>query len=231
MLEVDGVIKKFGEIVALNGVSFDVKKGEMLGIIGPNGAGKTTLFNVISGFLKPDGGDVRLRGKSIVGLKPSKLVRMGLVRTFQIIRVFKDLTVFENVEVASVDGRASEILKSVGLWEKREMPAKNLSQGELRRLSIAMAMATDPKVLLLDEPFSGLSPREADELDGIIRDLNESGITQVIIEHRLKELFRLVPRVIVLNFGRVIFEGTPEEAVRDEEVVRAYLGSVDHVKG
>jgi len=228
MLEVDGVTKRFGKIVALDCVSFRVRRGEVLGIIGPNGAGKTTLFNVISGFLKPDSGDVRLNGKSIVGFKPSKLVKMGLVRTFQVVRVFKDLTVFENVEVASVDGRVSEILKDVGLWEKRNMVARNLSQGELRRLSIGMALATDPKVLLLDEPFSGLSPREALDLDRIIRGLNESGITQVIIEHRLKELFRIVGRVVVLNFGKVIFEGSPEDAVRDEEVVSAYLGSVDY---
>ena len=231
MLKVERVTKKFGEIRALNGVSFDVSKGEILGIIGPNGAGKTTLFSIISGFLKPDSGDIKLNGRSIVGRKPSQLVKMGLVRTFQIIRVFKHMTVEENIEVANFNGKTSEILKSMGLWDKRKMPAKNLSQGELRRLSIGMALATDPKILLLDEPFSGLSPKEAEDLDRIIRELNENGITQIIIEHKLKELFNLAERVLVLNFGKVIFEGLPDEAVKNEDVVRAYLGSVRHVKG
>ncbi len=224
MLKVVKVTKRFGEIRALNGVSFEVKGGEVLGIIGPNGAGKTTLFGVISGFIKPDSGDVRLNGKSIVGKKPSKLVKMGLVRTFQIIRVFRHMTVEENIEVANSDGKTSEVLKEVGLWDKRKMLAKNLSQGELRRLSIGMALATNPKVLLLDEPFSGLSPKEAKDLSGVVRKLNENGITQVIIEHKLKELFDLAERVVVLNFGKVIFEGYPEEVVRNEDVVKAYLG-------
>ncbi len=224
MLKVVKVTKKFGEIRALNGVSFEVKGGEILGIIGPNGAGKTTLFGVISGFIKPDSGDVRLNGRSIVGKKPSKLVKMGVVRTFQIIKVFKHMTVEENVEVASSNGKTSEVLKEVGLWDKRKMLAKNLSQGELRRLSIGMALATNPKVLLLDEPFSGLSPKEANDLSSIVKMLNENGITQVIIEHKLKELFDLAERIVVLNFGKVIFEGHPEEVVRNENVVKAYLG-------
>jgi len=228
MLKVVNVTKKFGEIRALNGVSFKVNDGEILGIIGPNGAGKTTLFGVISGFIKPDSGDVKLNGRSIVGKKPNQLVKMGLVRTFQIIRVFKHMTVEENVEVASFNGKTSEILRSIGLWNKRSMLAKNLSQGELRRLSIGMALATDPKILLLDEPFSGLSPKEAEDLDRIIRSLNENGITQIIIEHKLKELFNLAERVLVLNFGKVIFEGLPDEAVKNEDVIRAYLGSVKH---
>ncbi len=228
MLKVENVTKRFGEIRALNGVSFKVGDGEILGIIGPNGAGKTTLFSIISGFIKPDSGDVKLNGRSIVGKKPNQLVKMGLVRTFQIIKVFKHMTVEENVEVANFNGKTSEILKSVGLWNKRSMLAKNLSQGELRRLSIGMALATDPKILLLDEPFSGLSPKEAEDLDGIIRTLNENGITQVIIEHKLKELFNLAERVLVLNFGKVIFEGLPDEAVKNEDVIRAYLGSVRH---
>ncbi len=231
MLKVVNVTKKFGEIRALNGVSFSVKDGEILGIIGPNGAGKTTLFSVISGFIKPDSGDIKLRGKSIVGKRPNQLVKMGLVRTFQIIKVFKHMTVEENVEVANFNGKTAEILKSIGLWNKRNMLAKNLSQGELRRLSIGMALATDPKILLLDEPFSGLSPKEAEDLDKIIRTLNENGITQIIIEHKLKELFNLAERVLVLNFGKVIFEGLPEEAVKNEDVIRAYLGSVRHAQG
>ena len=228
MLEVRDITKKFGEIRALNGASFDVNKGEVLGIIGPNGAGKTTLFSVISGFIKPDSGSIELNGRNIVGKKPNQLVKMGLVRTFQIIKVFKHMTVEENIMAANFNGKTSEILRSVGLWNKRNMLARNLSQGELRRLSIGMALATDPKILLLDEPFSGLSPKEAEDLDRIIRELNEYGITQIIIEHKLKELFNLAERVVVLNFGKVLFEGTPEEVVRNEEVIKAYLGCVKH---
>ncbi len=221
MLEVESVEKKFGELVALNGVSFKVRKNECLGIMGPNGAGKTTLFNVISGFLKPDRGDVRFRGESIVGRKPSSLVRMGLVRTFQLIRVFRQMSVEENVIAA---GGGIEELERVGLEKKRGWLASNLSQGELRRLSIALALAAKPKMLMLDEPFSGLSVSESRELERIIKSLRDEGIPLVVIEHKLKELFRIVDRLIVLNYGEVIFEGLPEEAVRDRTVIEAYLG-------
>ena len=227
MLEVRDISKKFGELVALNGVSFKVNNG-CLGIIGPNGAGKTTLFNVISGFLKPDSGDVRFRGVSIVGKKPSSLVKMGLVRTFQLIKVFRHMSVEENILAADGDG---DILKKVGLWEKRNMLASKLSQGELRKLSIGLALAAKPKLLMLDEPFSGLSNAESKELDGIIRELMDDGISLVVIEHKLKELFKLADRVIVLNFGEVIFEGSPEEAVRDKNVIEAYLGKSESYAG
>ena len=221
MLKVEGVEKKFGELVALNGVSFEVGRKECLGIMGPNGAGKTTLFNVISGFLRPDRGDVKFRGESIVGRKPSHLVKMGLVRTFQLIRVFRQMSVEENVVAA---GGSGEELERVGLEKKRDFLASKLSQGELRRLSIALALAAKPKMLMLDEPFSGLSNSESRELESIIRSLKEDGIPLVVIEHKLKELFRIVDRLIVLNYGEVIFEGLPEEAVRDERVIEAYLG-------
>lgn len=221
MLKVEGVEKKFGELVALNGVSFEVRKDECLGIMGPNGAGKTTLFNVISGFLRPDRGDVKFRGESIVGKKPSTLVRKGLVRTFQLIRVFRQMSVEENVVAA---GGGIDELERVGLAEKRDWLASNLSQGELRRLSIALALAAKPRMLMLDEPFSGLSSSESRELEKIIKSLREDGIPLVVIEHKLKELFRIVDRLIVLNYGKVIFEGLPDEAVRDKTVIEAYLG-------
>ncbi len=231
MLEVKSVTKKFGELIALKDVSFHVDSGECLGIIGPNGAGKTTLFNVISGFLKPDCGDVRFRGVNITGKKPSKIARLGLIRTFQIVKVFKNLSVEENVLVAnSYSDSSLEILRDFGLWEKRSIPAKNLSQGELRKLSIAMALVAKPKLLLLDEPFSGLSPRESRELIEVINRLREDGITQIVIEHKLKELFDVAERVLVLNFGEIIFEGQPKEAVRDKRVIEAYLGG-SYVKG
>ena len=224
MLVVRDVTKKFGELIALKNVSFKVDGDECLGIIGPNGAGKTTLFNVISGFLKPDLGDIKFRGVSITGKKPNKIAKMGLIRTFQIVKVFKNLSVYENILIANSYKDSSDILKDFGLWDKRDVPAKNLSQGELKKLSIAMALMAKPKLLLLDEPFSGLSPKESKELIDIIRRLKEDGIPQIIIEHKLRELFNVIDRVLVLNFGEIIFEGNPSDAVKDKRVIEAYLG-------
>ncbi len=225
MLRVDAVTKKFGELVALKGVSIEIDKGEKVGIIGPNGAGKTTLFNVISGFIKPDGGKVVFNGENVVGMKPSEIARRGLVRTFQIARVFKNMSVEENIlAVDSCNEDSLMILKDFGLWDKRDWLACNLSHGELRKLSIAMALATNPRVLLLDEPFSGLSPAEAKSLADMIHSISEDGFTLVVIEHKLKELFNVSERVVVLNSGSVIFDGEPEEVLRDERVVQAYLG-------
>ncbi len=218
MLEVEGITKRFGALVALDNVSFKVNGGR-LGIIGPNGAGKTTLFNVISGFLKPNSGKVKFNGKDITGLRPSKIAEMGLVRTFQILKVFKSLTVRENLSIISEDSK--ELLEIVDLWEKRDVLAGNLSQGEMRKLGIALALAKNPKMLLLDEPFSGLSPLECESLVEILKDVKTP---MVIIEHKLGELFDLVDRVIVLNFGKIIFEGKPKDAVKDSKVVEAYIG-------
>ncbi len=218
MLEVEGITKRFGALVALDNVSFKVNGGR-LGIIGPNGAGKTTLFNVISGFLKPNSGKVKFNGKDITGLRPSKIAEMGLVRTFQILKVFKSLTVQENLSIISEDSR--ELLEIVDLWEKRDVLAGNLSQGEMRKLGIALALAKNPKMLLLDEPFSGLSPLECESLVEILKEVKTP---MVIIEHKLGELFDLVDRVIVLNFGKIIFEGKPKDAVKDSKVVEAYIG-------
>lgn len=223
MLAINQVSKKFGSIVALDRVSFKVDN-ECLGVIGPNGAGKTTLFNAISGFMKPDMGRIEFRGKHINGKKPNHLVKMGLVRTFQLIKVFKNMTVEENI-LAPNSRNGTDILERVELVDKGQMLAKNLSQGELRRLSVGIALAARPKMLLLDEPFSGLSSKEAMKLDQVIGELKDDGISQIIIEHKLKELFNLSDRVVVLNFGKVIFDGSPEEAVQDKKVVNAYLGA------
>jgi branched-chain amino acid transport system ATP-binding protein len=222
MLKVKNLTKKFGELEAVSNVSFEVKERECLGIIGPNGAGKTTLFNVISGFLKPTSGKVEFLGMDITGKKPHELVRLGLTRTFQIIRVFKNMTVLENF--LAITERGEEFIKELGLWEKRNYLAKDLPQGDLRRLNIGMGLATNPKMLLLDEPFSGLSPKEGAELGAVIKRLKEKGVTMIIIEHKLKELFDHVERVLVLNYGRLLCEGTPEEVVNDAKVVEAYLG-------
>ncbi len=221
MLKVRNVHKKFGECRVLDGVNLEIDKSEKVGIIGPNGAGKTTLFNIITGFLKPDSGEIRFRNKNITGLKPSQLAKMGMVRTFQIVKIFSNMTVEQNMLTVS---DSLEYLRDFGLWEKRHEIAANLSYGELRKLSIALALATDPKLLLLDEPFSGLSPREARELAGIIETINHNGQSIAIIEHRLKDLFNVAEKVVVLNSGRIIFEGHPDEVVKEKTVIEAYLG-------
>lgn len=223
LLQVKNLTKKFGELEALSDVSFDVEEGECLGVIGPNGAGKTTLFNVISGFMKPTSGSIKFNGESIVGKKPHELVKMGLSRTFQVIRVFKNITVRENVSVVTEEWEG--LLKELDLWEKRNHLAKDLPQGDLRRLNIGMALATNPRLLLLDEPFSGLSPKESVGLGAFIEKLKEKNMTMILIEHKLRELFGHVERTLVLNYGQLIFEGTPEELVRDEKVVQVYLGA------
>lgn len=222
LLEVENVSKKFGELVALENINLQVTDKECLGIIGPNGAGKTTLFNIISGNMKPTSGVVRFMKKDITGKKPSQLVRMGLVRTFQLIKAFKNMTVEENFQAVGEDYK--DVMKDLGLWEKRAMFAKNLSQGELRKLNIGLALVTNPRLLLLDEPFSGLSPAECAELHSVIHRLKERGVTMVIIEHKLKELFNHAERVVVLNYGHILCEGKPEEIVRDIRVIEAYLG-------
>lgn len=223
LLQVRNLTKKFGELEALSDVSFDVEDGECLGIIGPNGAGKTTLFNVISGFMKPTSGSIKFNGESIVGKKPHELVKMGLSRTFQVIRVFKNITVSENVSVITEEWEG--LLKELELWEKRHHLARDLPQGDLRRLNIGMALATNPRLLLLDEPFSGLSPKESAGLGAFIEKLKEKEVTMILIEHKLRELFGHVERALVLNYGQLIFEGTPEELVKDEKVIQVYLGA------
>jgi len=220
MLEVKNVSKRFGALVALQDVTIEANH-ECVGIIGPNGAGKTTLFNIISGFLKPNSGRIIFNGKDITGLKPSKIAQLGLIRTFQLLKVFKTLTVYENIKV--VTDEPKDVLELVDLWHKRNVLAGNLSQGEMRKLGIAIALAKNPKMLLLDEPFSGLSPTECRSLMEVLKEL-EKDIPMILIEHKLGELFDLVDKVFVLNFGKVIFEGSPEKAMQDERVIEAYIG-------
>ncbi len=222
LLKVENVKKKFGELVALENINFEVVDKECLGIIGPNGAGKTTLFNVISGYMKPTEGRVEFMGKDITGKRPSELAKLGLVRTFQLIKAFMNMSVEENFKVITDDYR--EIMKDFDLWSKRDMLARNLSQGDMRKLNIGLALATNPRLLLLDEPFSGLSPRESAELHSVIDRLKERDVTMIVIEHKLKELFNHAERVIVLNYGVLLCQGTPEEIVRDIRVIEAYLG-------
>ncbi|MFH0845053.1 MAG: ABC transporter ATP-binding protein [Pseudomonadota bacterium] len=238
ILEVKSLAKYFGGLSAVNDLYFSIDKGQIIGIIGPNGAGKTTLFNLLTGFLRPNGGEILFKGINIVGKKPHDIVNLGIARTFQVVRPFHQLTVLNNVLVPSLskkilekgkskrhdESKAVDILDSVGLGEKTGFMAKDLSHGDLRRLELARALATEPDLLLLDEPFSGLAKIETDILLPLIERLNKGGLTIILIEHKLRELMRLVERVITLDFGVKIAEGTPQEIARDEAVIKAYLG-------
>ncbi|MGQ9624168.1 MAG: ABC transporter ATP-binding protein [Candidatus Bathycorpusculaceae bacterium] len=238
LLEVEKITKGFGGLLAVNNVSFKVEEGEIVGIIGPNGAGKTTLFNLITGYLKPDSGKVRLRGEDITGLPPNKIANKGLVRTFQIVRPFRHLPTIANILVAlqSYRGRkriewiktperkAMEMLEDVGLSEMMLEPAENLSHGDLKRLEMARAMALEPEIVLLDEPFGGLNPIETEYMVKSIQRMHLDGHTMVIVEHKLHALMRLVKRVLVMHYGELIAEGTPEEIANNEKVIEVYLG-------
>ncbi len=221
MLKVRNVHKSFGELRVLEGVDLEIERSQRVGIIGPNGAGKTTLFNIISGFMKPDKGRITFRNRDISGMRPSQLAKMGIIRTFQIVKVFSNMSVEQNMLTITPD---LDLLKDFGLWGKRNEIASNLSYGELRKLSIALSMAANPKVLLLDEPFSGLSPKEARELADIIKEISDNGQSIALIEHRLSDLFDVAEKILVLNSGKIIFEGHPSEVVKEKSVIEAYLG-------
>ncbi|MBX6366648.1 MAG: ABC transporter ATP-binding protein [Rhodospirillales bacterium] len=239
LLEVDNVSKRFGGLAALKNVSFTVEAGEITGILGPNGAGKTTLFNLLSGFLPADTGRIAFDGQSIRGLKPHRIVNRGLARTFQLTRPFFGMTVVENVIVGclaprvrdvhvSTERRAREILDQVGLGHAADALVDVLPYGDLRRLEIARALATRPKLLLLDEPFAGLGTSEIEPLATLIRRLHdEEGLTILIIEHKLREFMQLVSRVIAMDFGEIIMTGTPAETVRHPRVIEAYIGKAE----
>jgi branched-chain amino acid transport system ATP-binding protein len=238
LLEVKNLTKRFGGLIAVNNVSFNVDEGEILGIIGPNGAGKTTLFNLITGYIKPDFGKVIFKGEEITGQPPNKIANKGLVRTFQIVRPFRHLPTIANVLVAinsprgrkriewvkTPERKAMEMLEDVGLSDLMLEPAENLSHGDLKRLEMARAMALEPELLFLDEPFGGLNPVETEYMIKTIQRLHLDGHTMVIVEHKLHALMKLVKRVIVMHFGEIIAEGTPEEIAKDKKVIEVYLG-------
>lgn len=235
ILEIRGLVKNFGGLTAVNYLSFSVREGKVLGIVGPNGSGKTTAFNLITGFIKPDAGEVILGGEDITNLKPYARVNKGMARTFQVVRVFRHLTVYENIEAAklfklkpgeSLNEQIIEIINLVGLKGKESEEVINLPIGDLKRLEIGRALATEPRVLLLDEPFSGLTHLEVGEIASLLMSLISRGMTVVIVEHVLRELRRLAEDIIVLDFGVKIAEGKFEEVINLQVVREAYLGGV-----
>ncbi|MGO4714174.1 ABC transporter ATP-binding protein [Bradyrhizobium sp. 2TAF24] len=234
-LEVAGITKRFGGLVALNAVSFSVEKGEIVGIIGPNGAGKTTLFGVISGFIPPSEGTVHFDGAAIGSLRPDQLVRCGLMRSFQIVQTFADMTALDVVTTAALTRRpmreavdyAAHALERVGLGPKLEATPATLSLQDKKLLEIAKCIATDPRCILLDEVMAGLTMAETAAPMAVIRELNTQGVTIVMVEHVMPVIMRLATRIVVINFGEKIAEGTPEDIIRDQRVVDAYFG--DHV--
>jgi branched-chain amino acid transport system ATP-binding protein len=232
-LDVKKVSRFFGGLSALTNVSFEVNKGDIVGLIGPNGAGKTTLFNVVNGFYKPSKGEVFFRGRTISGLKPHQICQQGIARTFQVVKPLQRMSVFDNVLASAFlrtasRGEASElaldILQFTGLSEERNTISKGLPLGMRKRLEIARALATQPELLLLDESFAGLNPTELNESIQIIRKIREKGITVMIIEHHMKVIMSLSDRIVVLNYGEKIADGTPQEIRHNPLVVEAYLG-------
>ena len=238
VLEIREMSKAFGGLQAVRNFDLQVHKGDLVGIIGPNGAGKTTVFNMVTGFIRPDSGEVWFNGENITRLKPYQIVNRGLCRTFQLVDLFKEMTALENVMIpcfshrirrqGSKEGKpwkvAMKFLEEVGLGKRFNEQAKNLAFGELRLLDIARAMATQPDILLLDEPFSGLDAEDADILSSAIRQMHGKGQTMMIIEHRLRDLLKLVERVVAIVFGEKMAEGTPQEIMSNPKVINAYLG-------
>ena len=240
LLEVQGVTKRFGGLLANDDVSFTVKEGEILSIIGPNGAGKSTLFNCITGFYRPNAGRILYHGKDITRFGADRICKMGIARTFQIVQIISDMTVLENAMTGAflrsarngaARERAEEVLRFTGLFEKRNAAATAITIADKKRLEVSMALATKPKLLMLDEAMAGLTPFELKEMMSLIRKVRENGITLVIVEHVMEAVMELSDRVIVITSGKKIVEGPPKEVVVNKEVIQAYLGERYHAGG
>lgn len=236
MLEVEGATKYFGGMAAVMNVDFQVKRGEIVGLIGPNGAGKTTLFNLISGDLALNSGAIKYNGQKISGMKPYQICRLGVARTFQLVKVFNNIPVFQNVLLGALFGQSksvttaqgavqtAELLNFVGLANVSDTPAKDLTLVSQKRLEVARALATKPELLLLDELMAGLNATEVAEAMELVRKIRDQGITVLMIEHVMKAIMNICDRIIVLHHGNKIAEGTPQEITSSKKVIEVYLG-------
>lgn len=233
LLEVKNVTKKFSGLIAVNDVSMTVEAGQIVGVIGPNGAGKTTLFNCIAGALPPTSGSIIFNGREIAGKKPYEICQLGVTRTFQVVKPFGSKTVLYNTMVGAfaqtqhlheAEEKALEVLKFLDLDHKKDVVSKSLTLPERKKLELARALATKPKLLLLDEVMAGLRPSEVTEMLPTIRKINEAGVTIVIVEHIMQAIMNLSEKIYVISFGKKIAEGDPHDVVADEEVIKAYLG-------
>src|SRR5512137_2037689 len=233
LLEVEGLTRFFGGLRAVGDLSFGVEAGEILGLIGPNGAGKTTVFNLVTGFVRPSRGTVRLDGRDVTGRRPHEVTRRGIARTFQIVKPFPGLSVKENVTLAAflrhprraaAEEAALAVVDRLGLSPRAAIPAGQLTLMDQKRLEMARALATEPRVLLLDEPMGGLNPSEVDVASDLVEGIRRGGVTVVLVEHVMKAIMRISDRVLVMQHGERIALGTPAEVVRDPEVIAAYFG-------